>query len=98
MQEPKKFQELNKEQQSAVRKAGKKYVISGLLTGANHGGLLVMANLTVILANGAFFNSTPLMFVLCVIADMTILRMLGKASRANSEEFKAAVKTILEQK
>lgn len=93
-----KFQDLTKEQQATVKKAFKKYVIGGFLTGVNYGGLLCFSNLIIIMANLAFFNSTPLMFILCVVADIYILKMMGKATRANNQAFAETVKKVLDEK
>lgn len=98
MSEIKKFEDLTPEQQKTVKKAFKKYLLSGLLTGANYGGLLFFSNLVIIMANMAFMKSTPLMFILCVVADIYILKMMGKANRENALVFSTKVKAVLDEK
>lgn len=98
MDEIKKFEELTKEQQDQIKKAGKKLVIKGLLTGMNYGGLIFFSNLVLVLANAAFFQSQMFLIVACVAVDITLLRMMGTASGENAEEFRSTVKKVLENK
>lgn len=92
-----KFEELSKEHQSEIKKAGKKLFVSGLLTGANYGGLLFMSNLIIVFANGAFLNSKFLELAACVIVDIYLLKQMGKANRANASEFATSVKKVLDE-
>jgi hypothetical protein len=98
MSEVKKFEELTKEQQDQIKKAGKKFIIKGLLTGMNYGGLIFFSNLVLVLANAAFFQSQIILIVLCVAVDITLLRMMGTTSGENAEEFRSTVKKVLEDK
>lgn len=95
MSEIKKFEDLNKEQQDTIKKAGKKFILDGLFTGMNYGGLLGLSNLCLILANGAFFHSDFLMILACVVVDFKLLRMMGRANRENSETFRKTVEAAL---
>lgn len=92
-----KFEDLSKEDQQKVKSAGKKLFFKGLLTGANYGGLLFFSNLVIVMANEAFLKSTPLMFILCVAVDITLLRMMGTANRENAAEFANSIKEVLEK-
>lgn len=98
MSETRKFEDLTKEQQDTVKKAAKKLFFKGLMTGANAGGLLVFSNLIIILANETFLHSKFIMFVLCVAADIYILKNMGKATRENNQEFANVVKQVLDEK
>jgi len=92
-----KFEELSKEDQADVKKAGKKLFVSGLLTGANYGGLIFMSNLVLMMLNGAYFNSQILLFIACVLVDMKLLSMMGKANAENVKQFADSVKKVLDK-
>lgn len=98
MSETRKFEDLTKKQQDTIKEAGKKFIIGNLLTGANYGGLLFVANLCLVLANGAFFNSTFLLIAAVVVVDIKLISMMRSTNRENAKLFSATVKQVLEEK
>lgn len=98
MGETKRFEDLTKEQQRSLKIAGRKFVTKMFFNGVNYGGLIVFSNLTLILANLAFFNSTPFLFVSSVVVDIILLRMMMTANKETSTTFKEQVKKITEAK
>jgi hypothetical protein len=98
MSEVKKFEELTKEQKDQIKKAGKKFIVKGILTGINSGGLIFFSNIVLILANDAFFQSQVFLIIACVTVDITLLNMMRTTNRQNTEEFRSTVKQISEHK
>lgn len=92
----KKFEDLTKQQQKDIKIAGRKFVVSMFLNGVNFGGLIFFSNLVLIMANLAFFNSTPLLFVASVVVDIYLLNLMMKSNRETAEKFKEKVKNIVE--
>lgn len=96
MENTKKFEELTKEQQTGLKVAGRKMVLSMFLNGVNFGALIVIANLVLMLADATFFQSKPLLLILCMVTDFTLLRMMMSAIKEATDSFKEKVKNILE--
>jgi hypothetical protein len=92
-----KFEDLSKENQEIVKKAGKKLLFSSLLTGANYGGLMFMSNLILVMINHIYFESQILLLIACVLVDIKLLGMMGKSNAENAKAFADTVKKVLEQ-
>jgi hypothetical protein len=92
----KKFEDLSKDQQKALRLAGRKFVTGMFLNGVNFGGLMFFSNLILILANMTFFNSTALLIVSSIVVNITLLHMMGQVNKQKAAEFKVKVKEIVD--
>ncbi|NJO48198.1 MAG: hypothetical protein HC840_00620 [Leptolyngbyaceae cyanobacterium RM2_2_4] len=92
----KKFEDLTKEQQAALKKAGRKFVIQMSLNGANYGGLLFMSNLILAFINMAYFNSQGFVLTGAVVLAIIFLRMMGSANKEAAQTFKDTVKKALD--
>lgn len=93
-----KFEDLTKEQQTALKSAGRKFVFKMFLNGVNYGGLLFMSNLILSLLNLSFFNSQGFLWTGAIVLAIVFLRMMGTANREAAQEFKERATEILEQK
>lgn len=93
----KKFEDLTKEQQKALKVAGRKFVFQMFLNGANYGGLLFMANIIVVFLNMAYINSQGFMWTAAIINAFIFLRMMSNASKEAAQTFKDTVKQALDK-
>lgn len=93
-----KFKDLAKNKQVQLNAVGIKYILRMFLSEVNAGGLIFMSNLIFVLVNQMYFNSTPLLFVSCVIADIYFLNMMLKSNKETTQKFKDTVKEILDAK
>ena len=91
-----KFEDLSKEDQATIKKAGAKLIRSSLLTGVNYGGLIFMSNLILMMFNTIYVQSEMLLFIACVLVDIKLFRMMGKANAENGKEFAETVKKVLD--
>lgn len=94
-----KFDNLNPAQKRALKIEGRKFVMKMLLNGMNFGGLIFMFNLAVVLAALASNSYSGFaVFFVCVIADIILLKMMGKISKEIAQKFKENVNKITEAK
>lgn len=91
----KNFEDLSKEQQKALKVAGRNFVIGMFLNGINFGALLVVSNLLLAMINYTFFKSTVLLFFSCVIVDIYLLNLMSSANKEKAQKFKEKIKQIV---
>lgn len=98
MSETRKFEDLSKEQQAALKLEGTKFVTKLFFNGVNHGGLIFLTNLIMIFANLTFFHSTPLLLTAVIVTDVILLRMMSRRTLEIGKSFQETAKKIINAK
>lgn len=91
----KNFEDLSKEQQKALKVAGRNFVIGMFLNGINFGALFFVSNLLLLMMDYAFFQSKVLLFLLCVSVDIYLLNLMVSINKEKAKKFKDTVKQII---
>lgn len=91
----KKFEDLTRGQQAALRVEGRRLVTRMFFNGVNFGGLIFVSNLLLILANLVFFSSNIFLYASCIVADILLLNMMLSSIDRSAKSFKEKVDKIL---
>lgn len=98
MSEVRKFKDLTKEQQLALKSAGAKFLLKMFFNGVNYGGLIFASNLILVLIHLTYTTSSLSLIGLCAVVDIVLLNMLFSANKTTSLSFQEQAKKILDTK
>lgn len=98
MNKTKKFEDLTKEQQVALKGAGTRLVSKMFLNGVNCGALIMVSGIVLYFLNELYVHSTPFFFVSSITTDIILLKMMGRSNREAAKSFNEKAKKILEAK